>query len=611
MLASYTLGRPLAVDARYFALDSLGGAAWLADEIELVRLSLADPSQPPMRMRLPGHVTGLALNPLSGTVWVAQKETLLSFSRAGALLYSVDLEALGLRKPKSLAFDPVSRSLWVRTEKSVSRFSDSGQLEATFTADDHDEALGVPAFKVTPTLSVVRPPQDALTNNPRPEFRVGYGADCNGTACSFPGSYFGSYHLAATLNGEPVGAAFQFDASSIESSFTPSSRLPEGPNSFSAQAKDGFGHSSDTVSLSFTVDTIPPRFLAITPNDGSVFQTPTVAIQGTVDDAAATVVLEGSGLMQTGAKFSFPVTLQPGPNTFTLSAIDRAGNRSAVSLGLVLNTVAVEIQSPGSSSTLLGPAVAVSGTFQGPVNTGITANGEIAAIFGNRYFALVPVVIGSNTINVVATAPDGTKATQAITVMVIGNAPIRLDVRPAQGVAPFATSFRLTQAAGRPIVAIEADYDGDGTVDFTTTDPAAALTHTYAAPGVYAPRFNVKDDSGITRSLTQTVVVKDPADMDRLFQGMWTNLTQALAAGNKAAALRLFNPAAQAKFGPILDALLPNMSGILNSFSPLVPVSQSDAIAQYAIVRPNGAYYGVYLIYFVTDANGVWRLDEM
>jgi len=188
-LATYALGRHLAGDARYFVVDNVGGLIWLADDKELARLRLSDPvEQPPLRIRLQHDITGFTLDPFTGNVWVALKESLLAFSLAGSLAYSVDLEALDIRKPEKLGFDPVSRSIWAGAERSVSRFTDTGQFVARFSARDGDEALGVPTFKVQPTLTLIRPPQDALTNNPQPEFRLGYGVECNGAPCGFHAS---------------------------------------------------------------------------------------------------------------------------------------------------------------------------------------------------------------------------------------------------------------------------------------------------------------------------------------------------------------------------------------------------------------------------------------
>src|SRR5256885_2213991 len=196
------------------------------------------------------------------------------------------------------------------------------QFVARLAARDGDEALGVPTFRVDPTLVIVRPPQNALTNNPSPAFTLTYSAQCNGEPCQFANDYFAAYQLSATLNAQPVGAQFAFHASAAEATFTPVTRLPEGQNSFSAQATDGFGHQSSREAITFTVDTIPPKFLTLAPAEGSVLANPNILIQGTIDDPTATVVLAGMGVNRNGVSFSFPAVLLPGLNTYNLSATD-------------------------------------------------------------------------------------------------------------------------------------------------------------------------------------------------------------------------------------------------------------------------------------------------
>ena len=228
LIASYPLSSHVSGDGLYFEIDSLGGVIWLADNKTLAQLKLANPVVPPLRITLKRNVTGLTLDPLTGNVWVAQQEALLAYSRAGTLVYSVDLESKDLRKPEKLAFDPVSRSLWAGTQRSVSRFTDTGAFVGRYAAKDGDEALGTPAFKVEPTVTLVRPSQNALSSSAQPLFALSYGVACNGSACTFANDYFSGYQLTATLNGLAVGSQFVFDANVGQSSFTPATRLSEG-----------------------------------------------------------------------------------------------------------------------------------------------------------------------------------------------------------------------------------------------------------------------------------------------------------------------------------------------------------------------------------------------
>jgi len=341
LLATLDLHQLLGPEPKYAALDSIGEALWLAGEKQLtqIRLNHADPLG--VQIALPETAYALDINPRTGEVWVAAGKTLLSYAWDGAPGQAIDLKALDLDNAGQTAFDPVSQSLWVAANRAVGRFSAQGGFIAGITTKNSGAALAAPAFVMTPTLSLIRPPSMAITNNPTPTISYGYGALCNNQPCGFAPDYYGSYLLTATLNQAQIGP-FVFDPANGQASFTPSARLPEGTNTLTAQATDEFGHTSNIASDVFTVDTIPPKFLSLAPAEGSVMHTPAVTIQGVVDDVTAGVWLSGVGAPANtttsngNLNFSFPVTLNEGLNTFNLLAWDQANNNSSSVLHLTL-----------------------------------------------------------------------------------------------------------------------------------------------------------------------------------------------------------------------------------------------------------------------------------
>ena len=617
LTASYPMAPYLATDAKHFAVDSLRGVAWIADEHRLALLNLGSPSDPPLTLQVPQPIAGLALDPFAGTVWITQKEVLQAFSETGSLVRTVDLEALDLRKPETLAFDPVSRSLWAGAERAVGRFTDSGQFVYRFVASGADQALGVPAFRVEPVLQLVRPPADALTNNPFLPFALAYGAKCNGEPCPFAGSHVSSYQLNANLNGQSVGPQFLFDAITLQSSFTPASRLPEGPNRFSAEARDRFGNPSNAISISFAVDTIAPRFLTLNPPDGSVLQSPQVVIQGSVDDDTASVVFEnfaafgGSGQNPQGKTFAFPITLNSGVNTIKLTAIDPAGNAASAILQLTLASVGVTIDSPASGSSTNSDIALITGTFQGPPRTAVTVNGILAALSGDRFYAQVGLQLGSNVVTATATSPDGTSATQSINVTSTGVAPISVLPSTTHAIAPVKITFDLGNATGRTVKRIEADYDGNGTMNLVTSDPNAVLQFTYSTPGVYTALFRVTDDQNIVHTFSVVLSIEDRNLVDQQLRTVWSSFTQALVAQDKAAAMSLVTASSRDAYGPIYDALAPEMPVIIGSFSALQGSLLTSAVGEYAVNRTIDGVNRIFFIYFLRDFDGVWRIDSM
>ena len=617
LLASYPLAPFLATDAKHFAVDSLRDVAWVADEHRLAKLKLGSPSDLSLTLQLPHPIASFALDPIAGAIWITQKETLLAFSESGSLAYTVNLETLDLRKPESLAFDPVSRSLWAGTERAVARFTDSGQFVHRFAARDADHALGASEFKVEPVLQLVRPPANALTNNPFLPFALSYVAHCNGEPCPFAGSHASSYQLSATLNGESVGPQFVFDANALQASFTPSSRLPEGSNSFSAQARDRFGNSSNAIAISFAVDTAAPRFLTLSPADGSVLQSRQVVVQGSVDDERASVVFEnfavfsGVGPNPQGKVFAFPVTLNPGLNTIKLTAIDPAGNAASAILQLTLAAVGVTIDTPVNGSSINSDVALIAGTFQGPPRTGITVNGVLAAVSGDRFYAQVGLQLGGNVVTAAATSPDGTSASQSINVTSTGISPISVRPSTATAIAPVKITFDLGNATGRAIKRIEADYDGNGTMNLSTSDPNAVLQFTYATPGIYTVLFRITDDLNIIHTFSVVLNIEDRNQIDQLLRTVWSSFIQALAAQDKAVAMNSITATSRVTYGPIYDALAPEMPAIVGSFSSLQSSMLSSTVGEYAVNRTIDGVNRIFFIYFLRDVDGVWRIDSM
>ena len=316
---------------KYLALDDAGRAIWLAGGKKLLELSLSDPSQLMRELLAPETISAVSVNLQTGDLWVLGQNTLSSYHRDGTAVVSRDLRDFSISNPQSLVFDFGSQGSWVGFQGGLARIAPDGSLSAAFPAATKVDtiAIGRTPVDIDPVVTIVSPVDGSLINNPTPLFRVKYDALCGGVPCGLPNSFFSSFTVSASLNGNEVGPSFAFDPATGGATFTPGSRLPEGLNVFSAQAQ-AFGRSSSTVSESFTLDTIAPAFGAVTPANGSVFTTTSsITIAGSVNDSTAVVTL---GAQSQGASFSFGVTLAEGANNFTVTARDPAGNTATLPL---------------------------------------------------------------------------------------------------------------------------------------------------------------------------------------------------------------------------------------------------------------------------------------
>ena len=127
----------------------------------------------------------------------------------------------------------------------------------------------------------------------------------------------------------------------------------------------------------------------------------TITVAGTVDDASATVTVNGVlATNATGAFTASGVPLEFGPNTVTAVARDPAGNTATLSI-----TVRVDIK------------FNIQGTVNEPV-VNLTVNNIPAVVNGGTFQASVPLQLGLNTLTATATDPSNNTGTKAIEVFV-------------------------------------------------------------------------------------------------------------------------------------------------------------------------------------------------
>ena len=314
------------------------------------------------------------------------------------------------------------------------------------------------------------------------------------------------------------------------------------------------------------------------------------------------------------ASYTPSTALPEGRNIFTAQARDRFGHISnLIDTIFTIDAAMLKILdiSPGDGSILSGSQVFVSGTFHGPSNTGITVNDVIASISGDKFYANVPLQIGSNTLRVRATTPDGLIANKTVSITTSKLSSFRVSPSFVEGVAPLKVVFSVDSANGKTVQYINADFDGNGTVDQSVTAPNLAMEFNYDGPGIYHAKFEIIDTQGQSDLVEVLVVVKDPAEMDKQFQSIWDGLNTALIARDKPKALSYLNQSARVKYEPVFSALLPNFPAIVASYSALQRVSITSDMGEYAVNRVIDGVDEVFFIYLLRDTDGVWRLDSM
>jgi PKD repeat protein len=387
---------------------------------------------------------------------------------------------------------------------------------------------------------------------------------------------------------------------------------------------DGFSSSTpDTVTITAGIasDTTPPLpadltriglsdivggQVTVTGVSGAVEGSTRVTLTNLRTNLAVNVTASSSG------SFTARLTVQAG-DLISIVMTDATGNVSPARTLQVTANIQVTITAPTQGASIFGNRVRVSGTVQGPLNTGVVVNGVVALVYNGVFIAEdVALVGGQNTITATATPLGGPSVQNQITVT-SDEAPILLEVEasPTSGIAPLEVTFTYQFGSTTPIQSLSIDFDGNGTFDFTTTDPNTLLQHTYTVPGLYLARLRVTTSQGQSYEAESTIAVQDAATMDTLFKSMWNTMNAALVAGDIPTALMFLDSAAQEKYGPVWQVLLPHMAEIVSSYSPVQALFISSGIAEYGLNRTINEENRLFLIYFLKNDDGVWRINVL
>jgi RHS repeat-associated protein len=172
---------------------------------------------------------------------------------------------------------------------------------------------------------------------------------------------------------------------------------------------------SAMVNDQFTIDTVAPVFVSLSPTSGTVLTQDRALIEGVVDDAKASVVLDKmdvpAQLQASGTSlgFAFQVTLLPGQNTFTVSALDQAGNLATRTLVLTfappapaapVATLVKLDTSAGGSAAIVGQAGSVAPNIQVVVTNSRTAQQAVATADATGAFSVSIAASNGDTLTV-------------------------------------------------------------------------------------------------------------------------------------------------------------------------------------------------------------------
>ena len=247
-----------------------------------------------------------------------------------------------------------------------------------------------------------------------------------------------------------------------------------------------------SAQLSVAVTGIATGVTITTPASGAYLNTPVITVSGQAADPAAQVTLNGIAAPLSGNGFSASVPLNEGPNTITAVATNSGGSTSTSSVQVILDTTApkVEIYSPSASGSTGAASISVSGMVNdivvgtvNPQQATVTVNGVAAEVLNRSFVARnVPLAMGVNTVQAVATDRAGNRATTSAAVTRLAAAGLTLvsgnnQSAPAASAlpAPLVVSLAGPQGAPRANQPVVFRVIGlDGTLGATSAGLATA-----------------------------------------------------------------------------------------------------------------------------------------
>jgi hypothetical protein len=392
--------------------------------------------------------------------------------------------------------------------------------------------------------------------------------------------------------------------------------VADGIHLLTAVAKNRAGTAA-SVSQSLIVDNTPPDTQITSGPTGEINDsTATFTFTG-VDNLTPPNDLQFAWRLDGGAftAFSSSITatltgLTDGAHTFEVKARDLAGNEdpTAAQRSLTVRGFRVTITEPANGATVSAGLLLVRGTVEASgVEVGVSVNGVTAAVQGTTFLAQVPVTTETQSLTASAATATGASTSHTIAISVASTAAPNpaLLANPSSGVAPLTVGFSLVN--GPASVRVDLDANGDGLVDVSGPS-LEARTFVLTQPGLYLATATAFDSQGNRASAVAIIQVFDRALLDASLKVKWAALKSALRAGDVNDAVEAVALSARGDYRELLAALGPQLSQIDSILTDISAVTFDEERAEYQMIRIDSGVRLSYLVVFVRDGDGIWRL---
>ena len=318
--------------------------------------------------------------------------------------------------------------------------------------------------------------------------------------------------------GTSISAAFKTaPASNLCAAGTATSVSGTGPWSWSCSGSNG----GATAPCTAAVDTTGPSLTVSSLANGAITNNATLNVAGTVVDASGVtgLTINGATVTVTGGSFSYPVTLQAGPNSVISIATNTFGFSTTDSRIITLDTTApiLTVTSPADNSTTAQQLALVTGTVNEASTATVTLNSgtpQSASMAGNAYSATVSLAAGLNTIAVTATDLAGNASNTSTRSVAYDNTTPSLAVtNPIQDITTAQGSLTVTGTVSDTITAASVTISFNGqTMAQTVINGTFSQLLTFPTEGVWPVSVTAIDEAGNSSTVVRNIIYALPVN---------------------------------------------------------------------------------------------------
>ncbi|MCH7590105.1 hypothetical protein IIB34_03610, partial [PVC group bacterium] len=180
---------------------------------------------------------------------------------------------------------------------------------------------------------------------------------------------------------------------------------------------DATNTGSDSITVFYSPDTVPPVVEIISPIDGSTVTSPTIPIVGSVNELEIIEVdVNGISFDVFEGGFGDSVNVSVGTNVITIIATDLSGNSGSTSVTVTYDpnqqTGLFDITYPPENTIYQASPGLVTGTLTNPKDLYVNINGKEYLSVNGSLIAYVPLIPGQNTLTLTTHDQSGFEEAQ-------------------------------------------------------------------------------------------------------------------------------------------------------------------------------------------------------